>query len=287
MPMDRTARGILISFASYLAFSFSDASVKLIQGGLPPYESAFFGSLFGLAVLPFVRRRGEPWTDIFATSNVWLWLVRFLISPASVIGSVVAFTHLPMAEAMALMFLLPVHSIILARLLLGERSGPARWAAVLVGLLGVLVALRPGLRELSIGHLGALVTGITGALKVMAFRAGRGRENSLALFGACLLGGIVVCGLLALPELVAPSPAQWAKLASYGLLAAVGNVLTMRATRLTPAAWLGPTQYSQILWALLFGYVLFGDTADGPMLLGLVLIAGSGLLTLLPRRTGA
>jgi drug/metabolite transporter (DMT)-like permease len=215
MPIDRTARGILISFASYLIFSLSDASVKLIQGALPPYESAFFGSLFGLIVLAFVRRPGEPWTDIFATDNVWLWLVRFLVSPASVIGSVVAFTHLPMAEAMALMFLLPVHSIILARL---------------------------------------------------------------------LLGGVVVCGLLALPELVVPTPTQWAKLASYGLLAAVGNVLTMRATRLTPAAWLGPTQYSQILWALLFGYVLFGDTADGPMLLGLVLIAGSGLLTLLPRR---
>ena len=70
-------------------------------------------------------------------------------------------------------------------------------------------------------------------------------------------------------------------MAGYGLLAAVANVLTMWAARQAPAAYIGPTQYSQMVWAILLGYVLFGDGVDLPMVLGIVLIVAAGLLTLI------
>jgi drug/metabolite transporter (DMT)-like permease len=115
----------------------------------------------------------------------------------------------------------------------------------------------------------------------VAFRAARGKEKNISLFGAGILGGVIVCGLLSFPSFTPPSGDQWGKLAGYGLLAAVANVLTMRAARQAPAAYIGPTQYSQMIWAILLGYVLFGDGVDLPMVAGIVLIVASGLLTLM------
>lgn len=281
MILDGRARGILLAFASFAVFSFSDASVKLIEGGLPPYESAFFGALFGLAALPFLRRGGDRWADILSTVNRPLWLVRFFAYPIGVIGSVTAFTHLSMAEAFVLIFLQPAYVTVMSLLVLKERIGFWRWGAVAIGFAGVLIVLRPGFRELSIGHLGAVFAGLSGAISIVTFRAVGGRERPLSLFGAGVLGAVAVCGLLSIPGFSWPDAGQWAKLAGYGLLAAWANILTMRAARHVPAATIGPTQYSQMLWAILLGYLLFGDGVDLPMLVGIILIVGSGLLTVM------
>jgi drug/metabolite transporter (DMT)-like permease len=281
MTLDRTTKGILLGFASFAVFSFSDACVKLINGQLPPYESAFFGALFGLIILPFLLRQGDHWIDIISTTNLPLWLVRFLAYPMGVIGSVTAFTHLSMAEAFVLIFLQPAYITVMSVFFLKEQVGIRRWSAVAIGFLGVLIVLRPGFRTLSIGHLGALFAGLGGAVSVVAFRAARGKEKNVSLFGAGILGGVIVCGLLTLPRFTPPNGDQWAKLAGYGLLAAVANVLTMRAARQAPAAYIGPTQYSQMVWAILLGFLLFGDSVDIPIMVGIVMIVASGLLTLI------
>jgi hypothetical protein len=104
MALDRTTKGVLLGCASFAVFSLSDACVKSIKGGLPPYESAFFGAVFGLTILPFLLRKGDHWIDILSTTNLPLWLVRFLAYPMGLIGSVTAFTHLSMAEAFVLIF---------------------------------------------------------------------------------------------------------------------------------------------------------------------------------------
>jgi drug/metabolite transporter (DMT)-like permease len=278
--IDRTTKGVLLGFASFAVFSFSDACVKLINGGLPPYESAFFGALFGLTILPFLLRKGDHWIDIISTTNLPLWLIRFLAYPMGVIGSVTAFSHLSMAEAFVLIFLQPAYITVMSVFFLKEQVAWRRWCAVAIGFLGVLIVLRPGFRALSIGHLGALFAGLGGAISVVAFRAARGKEKNISLFGAGILGGVIVCGLLTLPRFTLPNADQWAKLAGYGLLAAFANVLTMRAAREAPAAYIGPTQYSQMLWAILLGYFLFGDSVNIPIMIGIVLIVASGLLTL-------
>lgn len=282
--IDGTIRGVLLGFASFAAFSFSDASVKLIEGALPPYESAFFGALFSLAALPFLMQPGDRWTDIFTTSNRPLWLLRFVCYALGVIGSVTAFTHLSMAEAFSLIFLQPAFVTIMSVLFLKEQVGIRRWSAVVIGFVGVLIVLRPGFRELSVGHLGAIFAGLGGAISVVTFRAAGPKEKKISLFGAGVLGGIVLCGLVMIPTFQFPTPAEWAMLAGYGLLAAFANVLLMYAALYAPAAYIGPTQYSQMLWAVLIGYVVFGDSVDRIMAAGIVLIMGSGLLTLIRER---
>ncbi|WP_313611263.1 DMT family transporter [Rhizobium sp.] len=265
---DQTLKGILLAFAAFAAYAWSDASVKLIEGQISPIESAFFGAVFGLVALPLIRKRNDRWMDIVRTTNRPLWLIRFFASGIGAVGSVTAFTHLSMAEAFALIFLLPSFVTIMSVVFLKEQVGIKRWSAVIIGFIGVLIILRPGFRELGIGHLGAILGGLSGALSIVIFRAMGPSEKNVSLYGAGVLGCLVI-------------GEQWLLLAGYGLFAAVGNVLVMYAARYAPAAMIGPTQYSQMLWAILFGYLIFGDHIDGWMLIGIALIVGSGLLTLI------
>lgn len=278
---DSTLKGILLAFAAFAAYAWSDASVKLIEGQLSPIQSAFFGAVFGLFALPFIRKRNDKWTDIVKTTNRPLWMLRFVSSGIGAVTSVTAFTHLAMAEAFALIFLLPSFVTIMSVVFLKEQVGIKRWSAVIIGFAGVLVILRPGFRELSIGHVAAIIAGLCGALSIVIFRAMGPKEKNISLYGAGVLGCLAICGVLMVPSFVPPTGEQWLLLAGYGLLGALANVLIMYSAQYAPAAVIGPTQYSQMLWAILFGYLIFGDAIDGWMLVGIALIIGSGLLTLI------
>lgn len=243
-------------------------------------------------LLPFLLAPGDRLRDVFSTVDRRLWLVRFLAYPAGVIGSVTAFTHLSMAEAMVLMFLQPSFVTVMSILFLKERVGMQRWLAIAIGFVGVLIVLRPGFRELSIGHLGAIFAGFGGAVSIVVFRALGTREKKVSLVGAGLMGAIVICGALSIRGFVIPDGKQTLLLAGYGLLAALANVLTTRASVMAPATLVGATQYGQMLWAIILDDVLFGVRPDMPMIVGMVFILGSGVLTImrehrLGRRWGA
>ncbi|RCS25742.1 DMT family transporter [Phyllobacterium salinisoli] len=272
--------GIILAFASYAAYAFSDACVKFLDGSLSPYQIAFFGALFGLTALPFMKRENEGWRDIFITRNKPMWLLRTIMATSGVIGSVVAFTYLSMAEAFALIFLLPAFVTILSVIFLKEPVGWRRWSAVAIGFAGVLIVLRPGFRELSLGHLGALIAGFSGAVGIIIFRVMGNSEKRITLYSSGLFGPIIICGLLtALTGYANPTPEQWIYLAGYGLLAALASILLMVAARRAPASAIASPQYSQMIWAVLFGYFVFHDTIDLPMLTGIILIIISGLFT--------
>lgn len=185
-----------------------------------------------------------------------------------------------MAEVFALIFLMPIFVTILSVVFLKEHVGWRRWSAVVVGFVGVLVVLRPGFRELGLGHLAALVCGLSAAVSVVALRVAGPHEKRISLYGAGIIGPMLLGGVLMLPHFVWPTPHDWILVAGYGLLAGLAGVLLMFATLLAPANRVAPTQYSQMLWAIGFGYWLFGDPLTWPMLAGIVLILGAGLFTL-------
>lgn len=277
-------RGVLVAFASYAIFAFSDASIKILHGGLPSYQVAFIGALFGFAAVPFLKRREDAWLDTVKTTNRPMWLLRFVCGATGTICSVIAFTKLPMAEAFALLFLLPSFVTILSVIFLKEDVRWQRWTAVILGFIGVLVVLRPGFRELSIGHLAAAIGGFASAISIVINRALGAKEKRISLYGAGLFGTLIFSGFLMLSEVTMPTPTQWIFLASYGLLGALGNVLLMNAAHMAPANLVAPPQYSQMIWAIIFGYLLFNDSIDTPMALGIILIIFSGLLTLARER---
>ena len=272
-------KGVLLGFMAFAAYALSDAFVKALRGSLPPYEAVFIGAALGLIALPFIKGRGDRWRDALQARRRDLYLVRAAASAIGSIAAVIAFTALPMAEAFALIFLLPVFVTILSVLVLKEHVGWRRWSAVVAGFVGVLVVLRPGFRALGIGHLAAIICGLSGAVSMIALRMAGPHENRVSLFGAGIFGSMLVSGGLMLAEFHWPNPAQWGLLLGYGLLSAVGSVLLMLATRLAPANHVAPTQYSQMLWAVLLGYVVFHDRLDWPMAIGIAIILGAGLFT--------
>ncbi|WP_337268886.1 DMT family transporter [Oryzifoliimicrobium ureilyticus] len=282
--MSSSSRGVLIAFFSYAVFAFSDASVKLLHGSIPAYQIAFTGALFGLFALPFIKGPGDSWLDTVRSSNRGLWMLRFFCGATGAITSIIAFTKLSMAEAFCLLFLLPSFVTILSVIFLKEDVRWQRWAAVIIGFIGVLVVLRPGFRELSAGHLAAATGGLVAAISIIVMRKLGSAEKRLSLYGASLLGTLIVSGLLMISDIKVPSLTEWAYLASYGLLAAVASVALMTAARLAPANLVAPPQYSQMLWAIAFGYLIFDDKIDLAMGLGIVLIIFSGLLTLARER---
>lgn len=273
-------KGVLLGFGCFAAFSMSDAFVKAVRGGVPPYESVFIGAVLGLAALPFIKGGQDRWRDTFATRRPMIWWTRAITGAIGNITAVIAFTLLPMAEVFALIFLMPIFVTLLSVVFLREQVGWRRWTAVVVGFAGVLVVLRPGFRTLGVGHFAAIACGLAGAISMVMLRLGGADEKRISLYGASMVGPIVVGGALMIPRLVMPSAAQWGLLIGYGLLSAIGGVLMMYATRLAPANRVAPTQYSQMVWAIGFGYWLFGDHLDWPMAIGITLILGSGLFTL-------
>ncbi|EIL90565.1 hypothetical protein UU9_07164 [Rhodanobacter fulvus Jip2] len=272
-------KGILLGFLAFAAFALSDAFVKLLHGSLPAYEAVFFGALLGLSALPFIKGEGDRWSEVLLAQRQGLWVVRAVASAIGTTAAVIAFTALPMAEAFALIFLMPIFVTILSVLVLKEHVGWRRWSAVVAGFLGVLVVLRPGFRELGAGHLAALVCGLAGAISMIALRLSGPHEKRITLYGAGVIGSTTLAGMLMLTNFSWPHLDQWLLLLGYGLLAALGAVLLMLATRRAPANHVAPTQYSQMLWAVLLGYVLFGDQLDWPMAVGIAIILGAGLFT--------
>ncbi|KZC34911.1 MULTISPECIES: DMT family transporter [Rhodanobacter] len=272
-------KGVLLGFMAFAAFAISDAFVKSLRGSLPAYEAVFFGAALGLTALPFIKGADDRWRDVVLAQRPGLWLVRAAASAVGSIAAVIAFTALPMAEAFVLIFLLPIFVTILSVLVLKEQVGWRRWSAVVAGFIGVLVVLRPGFRVLGIGHLAATVCGLSGAVSMIALRLSGAHEKRVTLYGAGVIGSMLVAGMMMLARFRWPDPAQWGLLLGYGLLAALGSVLLMLATQKAPANHVAPTQYSQMLWAVLFGYVLFHDPLDWPMAIGIAIILGAGLFT--------
>lgn len=109
-------------------------------------------------------------------------------------------------------------------------------------------------------------------------------EKNISMYGAGIIGSLVICAILMIPTLMIPTVWDLGLLTAFGLLAAVGTVLLMMASYYAPAAVVTPIQYSQMLWAILLGYLVFGDAVDGWMAVGIALIVGSGLLTLIRER---
>jgi S-adenosylmethionine uptake transporter len=278
-----TLKGVGLGFGAFALFSISDSFVKQLHGQIPPFQLSFYGSLFSWLLLPMVWRRGDAAIDLIAARKPWLWVLRGALTVVGSISSIMAFTHLNMAEAFALIFLMPLIITLLSVVFLKEAVSLKGWLAVMLGFIGVLVILRPGFREISIGHIAALSCGLCGAGISVLLRVQRNSEKPITLFGAGIIPPMLVCGGLLLMGYTPPSGVQWAQVAGYAVLAALANLIMIFAARLAPASVLAPTQYSQMLWGVGLGYVLFGDRLDGVTFVGIALIVGAGLWLFMPR----
>lgn len=270
--------GAALGLGAMGAYATHDAVIKLLGASYSPLQTAFFVALLSLPVLAVVAAR-RPQVSLVPRHPGWVGL-RTLCMTLNVLSAMTAFALLPLTQVYAILFTMPLLITLLSVPMLGERIGPHRLAAVLLGLMGVLIVLRPGQAQLGVGHLCAIVTALCGALSAVIARRLGGSERTLVLVIWPVLLNLGICAL-ALPFVYQPMPGADLGLAGLvALFGLIGAVLNVRAYRSAEAAVVAPMQYSQILWATLYGWLLFSELPDRATLLGITVIMGSGLYIL-------
>jgi len=239
-----------------------------------------------LVVTPFAWHRAGP--DFWRTRRLPLQLVRssmLLIATFCFFG---ALRYLPLAEASAITFLAPIFIVLLSGPLLGERPTLGRWIASITGFAGILILLRPGSSAFHPAALLLIITALTNALYQVLTRKLVDENAHTTLFYSALVGTAVLS--LALPWEIGDNTLTWrdgALLLLLGLCAGVGHWAMIGAFMLAPASLLTPFTYLQMVWAVGYGYLIFGQLPDRWSALGMAVIVASGLLLALQERQRA
>jgi len=272
------AFGVLLAIASYAAYSWADAIVKALGQTTGMFEIGLFCTAFGLIPAIFTKPKSEPWRDTFRFRNP---LRMHAISVLRVVASVsitYSFITIPLAEAYCIVFLIPVFITILSVVVLKEDVGIERWLMILVSFAGVLLVVRPGFRELELGHLTALLCAVTAAAATTITRMIAGSERRISLFMLPTLYTIGFNGLmLAILGFALPNWAEMGVMLICGLLGGVGYLLQISAIANSPASRVAPIQYSQIVWALILGAIFFAEIPDSLSLAGLAVVVVAGI----------
>lgn len=273
-------KGILIMLAAVAFFAAMDALLKFFAGYYPPMQ---IGAMRGLASLPFVLA-SVALTGGWRTLRPTRWGLHFargLLAVVMMGGFIYAVSRLSLADAYAIFFVAPLLVTALARPLLGEHVGWRRWAAILVGLGGVLWMIQPGGSGLSLaGGLGALGAAFAYALTVIAARVLTRTETTSTVVFWFLLQLTVYCGLLALPGWVPIRPEDWPFILLLGITGATGQHLITEAFRHAPASVIAPFEYTAMLWAVALDWLIWSTIPDGRIYVGGSLVVACGLYLL-------
>ncbi len=276
--------GVILAFIAYASFSIADALIKATGPALSVFEIAFFTTSFSI-IPALVTNRTERWRDIYRLHHPFLVHLRCGTAICGTACVMYAFTHIPFADVYAIGFATPLFVTLLSVLVLREHVALHRWILLLISFVGVVIVIRPGLRELEPGHYVIMVGAVLGAITTVILRHVAPRERRISLVGLQVLYSGIFNGLLMLPGFVVPSFEQLAILLGIGLLGGGGGLLLIAATKQTPANLIAPVQYSQLIWAILFGALFFGEYPDWIAIVGMLVVVGAGLLNVLTEKT--
>lgn len=269
-------RGVAFALVAFATFSLHDALIKSIKG-IPVFQVVFFVVLFSF--VPFALFLAIDGTERSLRPRLpFLVALRCLFSVVGLLCVFYAFGRLPMAEVYSLLFAAPILITLIAIPVLGERVRLFRWFAIVLGMVGVLVVLRPGTTSLSINHLVALGAACSTACVSVVTRKIGSREHSVTLILYPMLANVVVTGIATIFVYVPMEGDVLLRLCLIGILSVIGQSLMIQAYRASEAQFVAPMQYSQMLWALVYGALIFNESIDGNVLLGSVVIVSAGLL---------
>ncbi|MFT7057726.1 MAG: S-adenosylmethionine uptake transporter [Pseudorhodobacter sp.] len=281
MPLAKSnMHGALFALLSFGIFSTHDVFVKFLGGLYSPFQIIFFSVLFGLPLV-MLMLIGDSNDGNLRPRHPWWTLARTIAAVITGVSAFYAFSVLPLAETYAIIFATPLLITLLAIPVLGEKVGVRRGVAILVGLVGVLIVLRPGGATFGLGHAAALMAAVSSSLASVIVRKIGQDERSVVLLLYPMLANLAVMAC-ALPLVYKPMPLE--HLAMVGIIAVLGflaMICVISAYRKAEAVIVAPMQYSQMIWAVIYGFLLFGETPDQMTLIGAGVIIASGIYIVL------
>ena len=275
--MSNNTSAALYALLGFAIFSPHAVIVKVLGVSYQPFQILFFSVLFGFPMVMMMLMRDQTEANLIPR-HPWWTALRTLAAVATGISVFYAFSVLPLTQTYAIIFASPLIITVLSIPILGETVGWRRWVAVALGLCGVLVVLRPGGADLGLGHAAALMGAFGGALASVIVRKIGKDERTIVLMLYPMMANFVLMGV-ALPFVYVPMtlPDLVGTLA-MSILVNLAGLCMIVAYKKGDAAIVAPMQYSQIIWATIFGVLLFSEFPDAMTLLGAAIIIASGLI---------
>ena len=280
---NRILSGVLLSFTAFSLFATADATAKVLSDDYAVLQILFVGSIFAfipsLAFLLLTEGLTSAWPK-----RAGLCLLRGALTALSVLAIIWSFTKLPLADGYVLAFTAPLIVAALSGWLLREHVTKPQWFAIFFGFIGVFVMLRPGFVSVTIGHAAALFSALIFALSLIVLRRLGNTETAGALLITYLIAALLLYAPFNVVLWITPDFwSDWLLMASIGCLSGIGQITLVLAFRMAPAARVAPIQYTQLIWGIIFGFFLFADIPDTTMILGAIMVIGSGWLLLIQR----
>jgi drug/metabolite transporter (DMT)-like permease len=275
-PKSGAGAGIALMLLACLVFSLNDTLGKWLVATYTVGQLLLIRSAAAMLILlPFLLRR-EALAEFGAAPRPRLQILRVVLSSVESALFYWAVVYLPLADVVTFYLAGPIFVTAFSALLLKEQVGWRRWSAVLAGFAGVVIAMRPSAASFSWPALIALTGCVSFALLMIATRAVRGTSDLVLVTGQ--MAGALVLGIVMAPiGWVSPSARDFALLGLLGVVAMFAHVCVNRSLKLAPASVVVPYQYTFILWAIVFGYFVFGDVPDAMLLTGAAIIIAAGI----------
>lgn len=241
-------------------FAGSHATVKYLTHELHPFVIAFWRTSF--AFLPFI-----PWivrnrVSALRTSRLGLHLVRAFFSAGAIILWFFGLKLMPLADATALSLTGPLFAMMGAALFLGENVGPRRWGALVFGLCGALVIIRPGFEAVTIGAIVVLLRGMTQAVNKVMIKSLTRTDDPGTIVAYVMLLMLPITLVPALFVWQWPTVPELVVLAMAGGLSALGNITLVRGYKAIDVGLLEPITFTRLVWASIIGYLVFAEFPD-------------------------
>ena len=260
-----------------LCFSLVDATAKWLTQGYDPWQIVFLSRIVPIAVALIVayRETGNPFN--FYTKFPKVQILRAALTIPMIWCFFTGLKLMSLAEAITIAFTAPLFITILSRPLLGEKIGPRRWGAVMIGFVGILVALRPGVGGIGIGPILVIISAFAYALSMCLLRRFAGQEPTHNILFYSAIGAFLVGGFNSVPIWVEPDAIDWGLLLLVGVWGVFGSYAVIRAYRLGEASMLAPLEYTALIWSILFDLWLFSLAPIPAVLLGAAIVIAANV----------
>jgi drug/metabolite transporter (DMT)-like permease len=273
---ERSARlaGIGLMLLSIFMFSFGDAMGKFMVATYSVGQLLLLRACAALLVLlPTMWKQRAEFTRL---ERPWLQLLRVTLSTLEVAAFFLATVYLPLADVITYYLACPIFVTALSGIVLGERIGWRRWTAILIGFCGVLIALRPSAQTVSWPAMIALGGSTSFAVLMLITRSLRATPD-IVLASSQFAGTFLLGAIMSPFGWVAPNAGSLVLFAAAGIISVAALLCVNRSLKLAPASVVVPYQYSMIVWAVIFGLVVFGDVPSWQTIIGATIIIGAGL----------
>jgi drug/metabolite transporter (DMT)-like permease len=281
MNLSENTLGALLMMASMAAYTLNDTLMKTLSGHVPLFQVIFLRGCLTSAAVAVIAWRMGAFSRRISRRDARAIFLRVLGEVAATYFFLTALYHMPLANVTSILQALPLAITLTAALVFGERIGWPRLSAICVGFIGVMLVVRPGAEGFNVYALYGLAAVACLTLRDLATRSLSRETSSMLVTFATSVTVMAVFGLASLGGEWAPlARADWLTIGGAAALIVAGYLTSIMVVRVGEIGFTAPFRYTAILWALLLGWLVFGDWPAPIVLLGAGIIVASGLFTL-------